>query len=414
MNLPKTAYVLLWFPKPSETFVFREVINLWQMGLPLKVFTLYGEFRKGLSIEMKSVSDRAERLGIPFLKTIPQSLLYWWRRDRELTREVLRTVSLRRWSGLEKTGENLWAFFCAFHLARRFEEEGIEHIHAPWASGPATAAWTASRLTGIPFSFTARAWDIFTVDKALKDKILAATFIRSETKYNIEYMSRLIDGDGRGMHLTYNGVPLKEHREAPVNMRPPYRLFALGRFVGKKGYEYLLEACKIMLEQGIDFQLTLAGDGPRGARLMRLTRKLGLSDRVSYPGFVPYDSVSALFASSDIFVMPSVVDSSGDRDGIPTVIMEALMHRVPVIATNVSGIPEVIEDGVTGRLIPEKDPSAIAQAVMAMVRDRQNAIEMAERGRSRVREQFDPERNHRGIIEIYRQYFRPGDPKAPS
>jgi glycosyltransferase involved in cell wall biosynthesis len=314
-------------------------------------------------------------------------------------------VPFRRWNGLEKGGENLWSFLCAFRLARRFEEEGIEHIHAPWANGPATAAWIASGLTGIPFSFTARAWDIYPPDGALKEKARDAMFIRSETRTNIPYLAEFTGVDASKIHLTYNGVPLIVREDAAAPMKPPYRLLALGRFVGKKGYDFLLQACKLLKDSGVDFHLTLAGAGPRETQLKYLTWKLGLRDRVSFPGFVPHDKVSELFRGTDVFVMPSVVHSSGDRDGIPTVIMEALSHRVPVIATDVSGIGELIEDGETGLLIEEKQPLAIARAVERMIQDRTTALEMAQRGRSRVLEQFNPDINHKRVFDLYAQMF---------
>ncbi len=402
-QFPKTAYVLLWFPLATETFIFREVVNLRNMGAGVSVFTLYGEKTRGLSPEMVSASDRVERLGIPFLKSCLSDVRFWWRRNREVTEQLFRTVPVRRWNGFEKGGENLWAFLCAFRLARRFEEEGIEHIHAPWANGPATAAWVASQLTGIPFSFTARAWDIYPPDGALVDKIRGALFVRSETKANIRYLAEFPGADITKMRLTYNGVPLKVRGDAPVPMKPPYRLLAVGRFVGKKGYDYLLRSCRILKDSGVDFHLTLAGAGPRGFQLKFLARRLGLSEHVSFPGFVPYDRVSDLFHASDIFLMPSVVHSSGDRDGIPTVIMEALIHRLPVIATDVSGIGELVENNVTGLLIPEKDPGAIADAVVRMIGDRNSALEMAETGRSLVWEQFNPDVNHRKVHELYRE-----------
>lgn len=398
---PKTAYILLWFPLPSETFIFREVINLWNMGMPLKVFTLYGEKTKNLSPEMLSVSHKTERLGIPFIRTGLQNLSYWWKRDAGTTSKLLRTVPVRRWNGLEKGGENLWSFFCAFQLARRFEEEGIEHIHAPWANGPATAAWIASRLTGIPFSFTARAWDIYPPDGALKEKLRDALFIRSETQANINYLSEYSGVSRNKMFLTYNGVPLKPAHQAPVSMKPPYKLLALGRFVGKKGYDFLLHACRILKDSGIDFHLTLAGGGPRMRQLKYLTWKLGLADRVSFPGFVPHDRVSELFQSTDIFLMPSIIHRSGDRDGIPTVLMEALMHRVPVIATDISGIGELVENRVTGLLIREKSAQAIAEAVKEFVRDRDSALRTAEQGREKVLRQFNPEVNHEKVFQLY-------------
>jgi colanic acid/amylovoran biosynthesis glycosyltransferase len=411
VTLPRTAYVLLWFPKPSETFVFREVVNLRKMGLPLQVFSLYGALTGSMSEEMRSQAHDVERLGLPYLKRVIPDLLYWRKRNPALTSQLLLTVPFRRWNGLEKAGENLWAFLCGFRLARRCEEEGMEHIHAPWASGPATAAWIASRLTGIPFSFTARAWDIYPADGALSEKIRDAAFVRSETRTNISYLASFCGGDTSKFLLTYNGVPLTSHEEAAVPLRPPYRLLALGRFVGKKGYDYLLRAAKILADLGMDFHLTMAGEGPRGFQLKRLAASLGIADRVSFPGFVPYDEVSRLIAASDVLVMPSVVHSSGDRDGIPTVIMECLMHRVPVIATDVSGIAEVIEDAVTGLLIPEKKPEAIAEAVLKMVGDREAALAMAERGRAKVLELFDPERNHRRVLELYQALVPPVSPK---
>jgi glycosyltransferase involved in cell wall biosynthesis len=264
-------------------------------------------------------------------------------------------------------------------------------------------------LTGIPFSFTARARDIFTLDRALVDKVRDAAFIRSETRYNITYLHEVCSADTSKIHLTYNGLPLKEHPEADVVMKPPIRLSAMGRFVRKKGYDYLLEGMRIIKDSGLAFRLTLAGDGPALGRLQRLVRVLGLWDRVSFPGFLPYDRVSELFRSTDIFLMPSVVHPSGDRDGIPTVILEALAHRVPVIASDVSGISEVVEDRITGLLIGQKDPQSIAAAVWELAHDRQKAVEMAEQGRSRVLRQFDPETNHRRVLELYRQCLVRGD-----
>lgn len=398
----KIAYVLLWFPLASETFIFREVANLWKKGVPLQVFTLYGEKTKNLSPEMIAVSDKVERLGIPYLKSAPTDLAYWYKRNPKMTSQLLKTVPVRRWNGLEKGGENIWSFFAAFSLARRFEEADVRHIHAPWANGPATAAWIASRLTGIPFSFTARAWDIYPPDGALKEKIRDALFVRSETKANIKYLVEYSGADPGKFHLTYNGVPLTSHSQAPVQMKPPYNLLAIGRFVGKKGYDFLLQACRILKDSGVDFKLTLAGSGPRELQLKLSAKKLGLESHVHFPGFVSYDKIPELFRSADIFLMPSVIHKSGDRDGIPTVIMEALMHRVPVIATDVSGIGELIENENTGLLIQEKSASQIADAVLKMINDRKAALKLAESGRTRVQERFNPEVNHERVLQLYK------------
>ncbi len=406
MNHPKTAYILLWFPKPSETFIFREVRNLEKMGLPLEVFSLYGRWTGDLSPEMTSVSAKVERLGLPLLRNLRGDFLYWWRRDRRGVKALLRKVLVRRWRGLEKTGESLWAFLSAFRLARRFEERGIEHIHAPWASGPATAAWIASRLTGIPFTFTARAWDIYPPDSLLEDKMRDAKLVRSETRTNIRYLTKLAPRESEKIRLTYNGVVGPDRKSARLTFTPPYKLLALGRFVEKKGYAYLIKACKILRDSDFPFLLTLAGDGSGRGRLERLARRSDLDHQISFLGFVSHDRVPHLFREADVFIMPSIVARSGDRDGIPTVVIEALDHGVPVVASDVSGISEVIEDGETGFLVPEKNPDAIARAIARVCRDRDQAIETANRGRERVRRQFGQEPCHTTVLRLYDELFQ--------
>ena len=406
MDLPRIAYILLWFPKPTETFIFREVVNLLKMGLDLKVFTLYGPLTRDLSPEMKLLAPHIERLGLPSLRFFWKDCLYWWKRKPEVIRRLLRTMLPGRWSNPEREGESLWGAWCSLHLARRFQAEKITHIHAPWASGPATAAWAASQLTGIPYSFTGRAHDVFTPDSLLPEKVRDAAFVRGDSRAALKRLSALTGGAHGKFHLTYNGVPLTALAPAPVRMQPPYRLLALGRFVDLKGFEVLIEAGRILLDSGIDFHLTLAGSGPRGRHLKHLARKLGLASHISFPGFISHDRVAELFYGTDIFIMPSTVQASGDRDGLPTVLLEALLHRVPVIASDVGGIGEVIADGVTGCLIPPRDPRAIADAVLRMIRDRDAALAMAEHGRGRIQQDFDPETNHRRVLELFREKKR--------
>ena len=404
MNLPRTAYILLWFPKPSETFVFWEILGLRKMGVPLKVFTLYGKLNSGLSNEMQRVSSRAERLGLSFLPRAFKDILYWFKRDRALTRKVLRTSLFRRWRGIEKTGESFWAVFCAFHLARRFSQNNIHHIHAPWAGGPATAAWVASRLTGIPFSFSARAWDIRPPDGALPAKTRDAAFVRCESRHNLNYMAGFTGGDAAKIHVVYNPITLQDVGKAPVRMKAPYKLLAVGRLVKKKGFEHLISACKTLKDSGLDFHLKIAGDGPLNRQLQRLTHKLDLGNRITFLGHVPHDRISGLMCAADVFLMPSQVAPSGDSDGLPTVISEALLHILPVVATDVAGISDLIEDETTGLLVPQKDPSAIARAVGRMVGDRTWALEMAERGRLKALYMYDSEKNNRMLLELIRNH----------
>jgi len=401
MTQTKLAYILLWFPKPSETFIFREVMNLWKMDASITVYTLYGELNKWLSPEMASVSHRVKRLGISFLKRFPSDLIYWKKRCPEVTKWLFQTIPFRRWRSLEVGGENIWAFFCGFTLARQFLEDGIDHIHAPWANGPATAAWTASRLTGIPFSFMGRAVDIYPPDGALKEKILDSAFVLTNPKVNVDYLKSFAGTATDKIFLTYDPYPLSDYRMAPVDMQAPFQILALGRFARFKGFDVLLRAARILVDAGLDFHLTLAGAGAKGLQLKYLHKRLGLGDRVSFPGFITYDRVSDLFCTADVFVMPSVIHSTGERDGIPNVLVEALLHRLPVVATDVAGLGEVVRNGETGYLIPQSDPAALAQAIMKITSDRKSALEMAENGRKLILKEFDPERCHGELLQLF-------------
>ena len=404
MSLPKTAYILLWFPLPSETFIFREVQNAKDAGMPFRVYTLYGEAGKHLSPEMQRGAAAVTRLGAPAIPAICGDIAWWASRRPTETWSILSTLPWRPWSCLEVAGENIWAIAAGFTLARRFLADGIEHIHAGWANGPATAAWVASRLSGIPFSFSARAGDIFPQDGALPDKIRAAKAVHTNNKANVAYLSALVPEAADKIRQIYNSLTLLGRDDAHVHMEPPYRLLAVGRFCRTKGFDVLIDACAILTRRGFPYQLTLVGAGlpwPT-AVIRRRIRAHGLRGRVYLPGFVSHDRMGELYAASDIFVMPSVIHASGDRDGIPNVIMEALAHRLPVVATDVSGIPEVIENGVTGLAVPQRDPEALADAIMAMAADRDRALALAEAGRKRVRAMFDPETNTRAILDFYR------------
>jgi glycosyltransferase involved in cell wall biosynthesis len=398
-----TAYILLWFPKPSETFVYREVVNLRSMGLPLNVFTLYGRLKDFLSPEMEDVTG-VKRLGTASFVEISRSFLYWLKEKRKISCRLLRTIPLRKWRSFEVAGENIWAFFSGFYLAILFEKQGIEHIHAPWANGPATAAWVASELTGIPFSFTGRAVDIRPSDGALEEKLSACTFVRTNTLSNVRYLKKYLKEDKK-IYLTYNGYPLTSFCKAAVSMTPPYQILAMGRFARFKGYGTLLKAMGVLKGRGVDFHLVLAGDGPKKLFYKLACRCMGIQNQVSFPGFISHDRVSAFYNNADLFVMPSVVHRTGEQDGIPNVVMEALLHRLPVVATSLPAMQEVIKSGESGLLVFPNDPAALAGAIEKMLKNRSASLKMAEQGHTKVLNMFDPEKNHQKIFDLYKSMF---------
>lgn len=409
----RTAYVTLWYPKPSETFVVGEVAGLRALGMPVTVYTLYGKLCQHVSRDMEAKCLDVVRLGIP---SVPRLLVdfWWWRRKRpELLGRTVKTVLGRFWRDLEQTGENTWAFFAGCNLARMFLRDGVTHIHAGWANGPATAAWTASLLTGIPFSFTGRAGDIYPPDGALEEKIAAAAFVRTDAAFNVEYVRQFTWDRKDRVRLVRNMLSWDVPEPAPVHMRQPVKLLAIARFVKTKGLDVLLDACSILERKGLDFRVTLAGSGRIERALRAQAKRLGIEAKVEFPGFVLHKDIPELLRAHDVMVMPSKIAPTGDRDGLPTVIMEALVSRVPVVATDVGGIREVVRDGETGYMVQQRNPEALAEAIMAMARDRENAVRMADNGKRLVLDLYDTARNSREFYGLIAQNSLERPPAGP-
>lgn len=399
---PIIAYVLLWFPLSSETFIFREVVQLRQRGLPVYAYSMYGENLKGCSEEMHAFDGPVRRMGI---KAIGRILAAFgralWQKPKAVWR-LMREGLFRRMRNIEAIAENTWCFFAGFLLAEQCRQDGVQLIHAGWANGPATAAWVASRMTGIPFAFTGRAGDIYPEDGLLREKSRDALFVRTNNRTNVKWLSKFCPPDATDkVHAIYNSLTFRPRGQCAMPMQAPYRLLAVGRFARTKGFPELLTAMARLRRENVPVTLTLVGDGSWHHKLVKMRDDLGLTQVVDMPGFIPHDRICGFMLDHDMLIMPSVVHTNGDRDGIPNVIMEALTHRMPVIATDVCGIAEVVIDGETGLLVPQRDPRALADAVRRMVSDRDAALKMAEAGRAHVEKLFDPARNIAAVYDLY-------------
>lgn len=397
----RVAYILLWFPEPTQTFILDEVNTLVRLGLDVEVFTLYGPRHPRLLKGMALPEAPVTHLGSASLYFLLRELAHLKRRYGPEAAVFLQQVLLRRWRTLETAGEAFWATLAVPYLAQRFQAAGIGHIHAPWANGPATAAWGASRLSGIPFSFCCHAHDIYPPDGALHEKIAAASLVRVISEVNRRYLEGLVSGASEKIVNIHCGVPLQPSPVSPSSGGRPHRLLTIGRFVPKKGFPVLLDACRHLRDQGLDFRLSIAGDGPQHNQLLRLVQEYDLSQQVTLTGFVPHREVSALLRQSDLFIMPCIIDKSGDRDGIPVVMLEAMAHEVPVVATAVSGIPEAIRPGETGWLTSPDDPPALAGAIMEALGNPQESRRRARLAREWVRQEFDSKTNYNRLKALF-------------
>lgn len=401
----RIAYILLWFPLSSETFIFREIKDLQNLGMSIFVYTMYGKNLKGCSEKMRAWSGPIFRMGVKALPAIIAAFSRALYQRPALVWSLLKQGFFRRMRNMEAQLENSWCFFAAFLLAEKCLRDKISLIHSSWANGPATAAWIASRITGIPFAFTGRAGDIYPPDGLLAEKAADALFLRVNNQANVKWLQSFCPANQQEkVKLVYNGLTLPERAkwQGRANFDCP-TILAIGRFARTKGFPELFTAMARLKRENFKVRLTLVGDGGWRRKLERLRKRLGLEDMIDMPGFVPNDQLDKFIADHALLAVPSVVHSNGDRDGIPNVIMEALSANMPVVATDVCGISEVIRNGETGLLVPQRNPAALANAIRAMLSDPENAANMGCRGNQLVKEMFDPVKNSRMLKNLYEE-----------
>lgn len=397
------AYVLLWFPLSSETFIFREVEDLRKMGLDIIVYTMYGKAFKGCSQAMVNYAGPVCRMGIKAFFRILAAFFSALAKNPGLVWKLARKGLLRKMRNLESQLENAWCFFAGFLLAELCQKNNIQLIHSSWANGPATAAWIASQISGIPFGFTGRAGDIYPPDGILAEKAADARFIRANNRANVDWLASFCPpGQQNKVKLIYNALTFANAENCSLRQEPDeIRILAVGRFARTKGFPELFTAMARLRREGLPVSLTLVGDGSWRRKLLRLRKRLELEDCIAMPGFEPNDKVGGYMRSHAMLVVPSVVYGNGDRDGIPNVIMEALSQSMPVVATDVCGISEVIRNGETGLLVPQRNPAALARAIRQILADWPKSAQMGVNGCKLVKGMFDPHANGLALKKLY-------------
>lgn len=387
------AVLMSRFPKVSETFILNEILELERLGTRVEILSLLPE---RAAVTHPGAREAAERAYIP----------------RPLSREVLAANAhwLRRrprawlgaWAGALAGNASSPGFLARAAMvcwlgaafARRVEDAGVGHVHAHYATHPALAAWVVRRLTGTPYSFTVHAHDLYVKRPMLRRKVREAAFVRAISRYNRDLLARLYGRDAERTVVIHTGTDPDRFRPRPRARRDgPFTCVCVASLQDYKGQRYLIEACARLRDAGRPLRCLLVGEGEERPRLEALVRRLGLEDVVAFRGAQPAERVAETVASADVAVLPSVTTPSGKQEGIPVALMEALAAGVPVVASRLSGIPELVEDGVGGLLVPQRDPAALAAALARLQDDPMLRRSLAANGRRRVLEAFDLRRN---------------------
>jgi len=284
-------------------------------------------------------------------------------------------------------------------LAAWCRENGIEHIHAEFAGFPATVAMLAARSSGIPFSFSAHANDIFVSQSLLLTKAREARFVRAISRYNIDFLTKIPGFPAEKLQLIHCGID-RALLDAEPPASPgsgPLNILYVGSLIRKKGVGDLIEALALLRDQ-LPFRCRIVGKGDLEASLKAAASAHGLEDVVEFCGPKDSEGVREAYRWAHVVVVPSTVGQGGRIEGIPVVAMEAMAHARPVVASRLSGIPELIEDNGTGWLTPPGDPSAIAAAVHEIYGNWDAAAVLARRGRERVREEYLIDENAAALL----------------
>ncbi len=392
---PIIAYVMKRFPRLTETFILNEIAVMEAMGANLKLFSLMQPepppHHPQVS-QLRATLDHLPPRLIDKIRTLARA------HGANLIRSPGRyAICFLRAAWLSIRSPNpaaVWRqFLRAGFVAHRCAGAGVGLIHAHFANTPGAVAWFASRMSGIPFSFTAHAKDLYlTAPRSLQRRARDARFIATCTGHNVEYLRSILPERDHGkVRLAYHGIDLHRfvRRSAPPPPGEPAFILSVGRLVPKKGHDDLIDALAALAEKGASFACEIVGGGPLHDELQQRIDRVGLAERVKLVGAKRQVELIEHYRRADIFALAPRIIANGDRDGIPNVLGEAMAIGVPVVATAVSGIPELVRNGETGLLVQPNAPDEMAEALMRLIDDPALRAKLADDARAALELNFD-------------------------
>jgi glycosyltransferase involved in cell wall biosynthesis len=408
---PVLGMILKGYPRISETFISNEIRLLEASGFRIHILSMRRPREDFTHASVRSIRAPVDYLPETLLAPLPR--LVWFNlrlrhRYPRRYRAALRTA-VRRFRRTRKSATVKHLLQAGYLVERLLPGSGIVHLHAHFAHSPASVALFASQLSGLPFSFTAHAKDIYTSDREqLREKAAMARFLVTCTEYNRRYLQSLVSPERTAVHRVYHGIDLDLFDGLSPNgdPKPPYRILTVARLTRKKGLPTVIHALRVLREAGLPVRYTLIGDGEQRDEILSELERQGFDAKRCWLGTLPHEAVLSHYRKAHVFVLGCEVAPNGDRDGIPNVLAESMAMGVPVVATQVSGIPELVEDGRSGLLVPPGDGEAMARAVARLLLDASFRRAIAEAARRSVREAFDNRSHIRSLVSLYRREIR--------
>ncbi len=389
----RIGYLLKCFPRLSETFILNEILELERQGVELRIYSM-NEPEEPVRHQLASrVRSPVAYLPYPLLRSARQ---YVSAHVELFARHPLRYLATLFSVIVAFDADLLERFVQAGELARLLRRDGVAHLHAGFVHFPGSVAWVVHRITGLPFSLATHARDVYlSPPSLLRRKLSAARVVFTCSRYNVPNLEALVAPQRMArLRQIYHGTDLERFAFQPCGLAAPPLILSVGRLVEKKGLDHLVSACALLRDRGWRFQCRIvAGSRDRWEELSAQICGLGLESLVTLEGPLDQEEVRRWYRQASVFVLPCLVAGDGDRDGIPNVLVEAAAAGVPIVSTPVTGIPELVRDGETGLVVPERDPAALAVAIARLLDSPELCARLRERARACVEERFDLRRN---------------------
>lgn len=408
MNL-KIAYILKMYPRFSETFVVNEILELERRGVDVRIYSLRkpddGRFHANLAKVKANViyvpqnpemePDRIREAHHRLRQTHPTS----YQQVYDATAAKSNRFILKRF---------LQAGYVAEHLLRH----PVDGVHAHFATSATRVANLVHQLIGLPYSFTAHAKDIFhdsVQTDSLCKKIAQARFVVTVSQFNQQHLQTMLGDTPADVRCLYNGIDLSRFRPSTAP-RQPNLILSVGRLVEKKGFDVLIDACALLRQWGIDFRCEIIGNGEKAGALKAQIERLGLQKQVKLLGAKPQDKVLQAYRRATLFALPCTIAADGNRDGLPTVLLEAMATGLTAVSTHLVGVPEIITHGQNGLLVPPNNSHALAQSLAHLLQNPDVRQQLGAAGREKATAVFNVRHN---VGQLHTWLAEPSHPALP-
>lgn len=405
----RLAIIVTEFPKTTETFILRDLLEFHSRGHEVRIYHM-ASFRKNEVVHGFAKQTLGWARSQPYLfgaKVLAATFRALLRHPGKVLSAVCRLI----W---EFRSEPVWlvkSLFIAPKCLAFAEDIGdwpADHVHAEFATHPATCSWIVGRMTGLPYSVSCRAHDIFLTQSMLGTKLGEASFVRTISEFNLRFLtSRIPELAKKTIAVIHSSVQASTMPALPQPNGRCFKIQYIGSLESRKGIDVLLRALAAIRSDLGDWRCHVVGKGPEAGRLKTLCAGLGLREHVRFIGPLPFEEIAGVYEDAHVVAVPSIVGPGGRTEGIPNVIMEALAHQRPVIASDVSGIPELIENRQTGLLVAPGDHRALAEALLWVKNNPDEAYDMAKKGRERVVAEFNLSINARAQLSLFERHRAP-------